>query len=200
MLRLNRLRTTVVPLAAMAAMAFADGNAAAKDTPFKISGGGIAPTGLPLPGQAPRIHPSTGNATHLGKYSGTGAVQTDSAAFDPNIGPAGGFAGEFGSGTAYTFTAANGDKLVTWYGRIDHGAATPGTFELTILGPGDGGLGITVQAAWIAEFVIDGAASTGRFAGASGSWIMYAYSQPFVLGTDDPVHYTWEGEGRISLK
>lgn len=196
MLRLNRLRTTVVPLAAMAAMAFADGNAAAKDTPFKIKGGGIAPTGLPLPGQAPRIHPSSGNATHLGKYSGIGAVQTDSAAFNPDTGK---IEGEFGSGTAYTFTAANGDDLVTWYGRTDHGAAAPGTFALTIVGVTGEGTPI-VTARFDAEFVIDGAASTGRFAGASGSWIMIAETEPFVLGSSDPLVYTWEGEGRINLK
>ena len=57
-----------------------------------------------------------------------------------------------------------------------------------------------MQALWIAEFVIASNASTGRFASASGSWIMYAHSAPFVLGSDDPVVYSWEGEGRIRLK
>lgn len=196
MLHLNRLHTAVVPLAAMALIAVAGGNAAAIDTPFKITGGGVAPTGLPLPGQAPRSHWSAGTATHLGNYTGDGAVQTDSAAFNPETGT---IQGEFGSGTAYTFIAANGDKLVTWYGRTDHGAQQPGQVEAVILGAtGDGFL--VVQAHWIAEFVIDGDASTGRFAGATGSWIMDAYSEPFVLGSSDPLVYTWEGEGRISLK
>jgi hypothetical protein len=123
-------------------------------------------------------------------------VQTDSAAFNPDTGT---IQGEFGSGTAYTFTAANGDELVTWYGRVDHGAATPGTFVLTIVGATSGGVPI-VTARFVAEFVIDGAASTGRFAGASGSWIMIANTEPFVLGSSDPLAYWWEGEGRIQLK
>jgi hypothetical protein len=196
MLRLNRLHRTVAPAAAAVAFCLLGAAFAKEGVAFKITGGGIAPTGLPLPGQAPRIHPSTGHATHLGKYSGIGAVQTDSAAFNPDTGK---IEGEFGSGTAYTFTSANGDNLVTWYGRTDHGAAVPGTFALTIVGATDDNVPI-VTARFVAEFVIDGAASTGRFAGATGSWIMIAQTEPFVLGSSDPLVYTWEGEGRINLK
>lgn len=87
--------------------------------PFK-SGSGVAPEGLPLPGQEPREHNIVGDA--LGRYTGTDKVQTDSAAFNPDMGT---IEGEFGGGCAYTFVAANGDKLVCWYGRTDHGAAVP---------------------------------------------------------------------------
>ena len=52
------------------------------------SGGGVAPFGLPLPGQDPRPHSSLGQATHLGRYTGDGTVETDSAAFDPATGTA----------------------------------------------------------------------------------------------------------------
>ncbi|HVJ81851.1 MAG TPA: hypothetical protein VNC50_12360 [Planctomycetia bacterium] len=182
-------------LAALLVIGLARGNFAAEETPFKITGVGTGPTGLPLPGDAPRSHPSTGTATHLGKYAGDGTVQTDFADFvPPNT-----LAGEFGSGTPYVFTAADGSKLVTWYGRTDHGAAEPGTFELTILGATGGGQ-LIVEALFIAEFVIQPDDSTGRFAGATGSWIMIAHTEPFVLGSSDPLAYWWDGEGRINLK
>ena len=42
--------------------------------------------------------------------------------------------------------------------------------------------------------------STGRFAGVTGSWIMYAYSEPFVLGSDDPAVYRWHGEGSLAFR
>ena len=57
-----------------------------------------------------------------------------------------------------------------------------------------------VEAEWIAEFVVQPDLSTGKFAGATGSWVMYAYSEPFVLGSADPVYYSWEGEGRITFE
>jgi hypothetical protein len=59
---------------------------------------------------------------------------------------------------------------------------------------------LIVEAAWIAEFVAVPEASTGKFAGVTGSWIMYAFSEPFVLGSDDPVVYSWEGEGTLTFR
>ena len=56
----------------------------AQTKPFKISGQGVGPTGLPLPGQTPRSHWIVGEATELGRHYGEGTVRTDSAAFDPN--------------------------------------------------------------------------------------------------------------------
>jgi hypothetical protein len=165
--------------------------------PFKIVGAGAGPIGLPLPGQDPRPHWAIGQATELGRYDSEGTVRTDSAAI---TGPTT-IEGEFGSGGPYTFIAANGDKLVVYYGRTDHGADEPGTFTLTILdvlGVTDAGDPILlVKAHWIAEFVVQPDLSTGRFRGVTGSWIMDAFSDPFVLGSDDPVGYSWSGEGRL---
>ena len=70
---------------------------------------------------------------------------------------------------------------------------------LTILDVLDDG-SLVVEAAWIAEFVPVPGASTGKFAGVTGSWVMYAYSEPFVLGSDDPVDYSWEGEGTLTFQ
>jgi hypothetical protein len=89
--------------------------------------------------------------------------------------------------------------LVCWYGRTDHGASEPGTFVLTILDVLDDG-SLIVEAAWIAEFVPVPEATTEKFAGVTGSWVMYAYSEPFVLGSDDPVDYSWEGEGTLTFQ
>ena len=58
---------------------------------------------------------------------------------------------------------------------------------------------LVVEAAWIAEFVAVPDASTGKFAGVTGSWVMYAYSEPFVLGSSDPVGYWWEGQGTLTF-
>jgi hypothetical protein len=164
--------------------------------PFKIKGSGVGPDGLPLPMQPPREHWIIGEATQLGRHYGEGTVQTDSAAFDPGTGT---FTGEFGSGSQFVFTGANGDKLVTWYGRTDHGAQNAGTFTLYVVGFATSGNPI-VEAAWIAEFVAQPDESTGKFAGVTGSWIMYAYSAPFELTTSDPVFYSWEGEGTLTYK
>ena len=171
------------------------GNAAAHGKPFKVKGRGVAPSGVPLPGQEPRSHSAVGEATHLGRYYGEGSVRTDSATFDPGTGR---ISGEFGSGEPFVFTGANGDELVCYYGRTDFGASKPGTFELTIVDVlSDGSL--VVEAMWIAEFVAQPDLSTGKFADVEGSWIMYAWSEPFVLGSNDPVYYSWEGKGSLTF-
>jgi hypothetical protein len=166
--------------------------------PFKITGEGVGPLGLPLAGQEPRPHWIVGEATHLGRHDGQGTVQTLSVdVFDLEAGI---IAGKFGSGDyPFVFTGANSDRLVTWYGRTDHGASQPGSFTLTILGATPGG-DLIVEAAWVAEFVAVPEESTGKFAGVTGSWIMYAFSEPFVLGSDDPVVYSWEGEGTLTFR
>jgi hypothetical protein len=164
--------------------------------PIKIKGFGVAPTGVPLPGQPSRMHWIIGEATHLGRHYGEGTVQTDSAALDPDTGK---IVGEFGSGSPFVFTGANGDQLACYYGRTDFGAEEPGTFELTIVDVlPDGSL--VVEAAWIAEFVAQPELCTGKFAGVTGSWIMFAFSEPFVLGSNDPVIYWWEGTGSLTFK
>ena len=179
----------------LAILTLACPEAQAQVKPFKITGGGVAPDGLPLPGQPGRSHWSVGNASQLGKYAGDGTVKTDSAVYDPSTGT---FAGEFGSGSPYNFTAANGDELVCYYGRTDKGADEPGTFELTIVGVSPDGFPI-VEALFIAEFVPQPELSTGKFAGVTGSWIMYAWTEPFILGSSDPIEYTWEGTGSLTF-
>lgn len=197
MLRPFRMETVVAPVTALlVALALAGGTAGAQEKAFKITGAGVGTEGLPLPGQDPRPHWIVGHATHLGLHYGEGTVRTDSAGPSPTPGT---ITGEFGSGDPFVFYAANGDKLVTYYGRTDKGAGTPGTFTLTVVGATEDGQPI-VEAAWVAEFVVQPNESTGRFAGATGSWVMYAYSEPFVLASSDPVYYWWEGEGRLTFQ
>ena len=192
--RLNRLVVPLIVLVAVVSLACATAHAQVK--PFKITGGGVGPLGLPLPGQDPRPHSSVGEATHLGRYTGIGTLRTDSAAFDPATGH---ITGEFGSASPYVFTGADGDELVCYYGRTDFGASTPGTFELTIVDfLADGSL--VVEALFIAEFVAQPDDCTGKFAGVTGSWIMVATTEPFVLGSDDPINYSWHGEGSLTFK
>jgi hypothetical protein len=55
-----------------------------------------------------------------------------------------------------------------------------------------------------AIFTIDGAQSTGRFAGASGSWRMIAHAETVPLagtvpGYSAPFPYTWTGGGTITF-
>jgi hypothetical protein len=175
---------------------WAGSSAHAQTKPFKIKGGGVAPSGLPLPGQEPRPHGSTGEANFLGRYSGDGKVQTDSAVFDPTTGH---ITGEFGSGSPYVFTGANGDELACYYGRTDFGASRPGTFDLTIVDILDDG-SLVVTAVFVAEFVPQPDLCTGKFAGVTGSWIMVATTEEFVLGSEDPINYSWTGKGSLTFK
>jgi len=95
------------------------------------------------------------------------------------------------------FMTADGDVLSCEYGRTEFGASEPGTFLLAPLpefGPG------VYMAFFIAEFVPQPDQCTGKFAGVSGSWVMYAVSEPFVLGSIDPTGYSWEGNGSLTFK
>lgn len=191
MLRTSWLKNVVVHLTTVVALlTVACHSAEAQVKPFKITGAGVAPEGLPLPGQAPRPHWIVGNATHLGRHYGEGTVQTDTATFNPD----GSISGEFGSGEPFVFTGANGDILSCEYGRTEFGASTPGTFELVPVGPPG-----FYMAFFIAEFVPVSAECTGKFAGVTGSWVMYAVTEPFLLGSTDPIDYSWEGNGALKF-
>jgi hypothetical protein len=184
-------------LAAVAAVAFlaAGGAAQAQSKAFKITGSGSSATGLPLPGQPDATHTITGNATHLGLHTGSGDVHVEAVtSIDPVTGVIGGI---FGSGTPYVFTAANGDKLVTLYGR--DGPDYVGTFTLTPVDPLLQGPGQLYVAEFVAEFVVQPDASTGHFAGVTGSWTMFAVTDPFRLGVPEPLDYSWEGRGRLTF-
>jgi hypothetical protein len=104
--------------------------------PFRISGGGAAPNGLQtVPGaENARPHWAIGQATHLGRHIGSGTLKLDTVepVFVGN--QLVGFQGKFGSARPFVFNAANGDKLVTYYGNTDFGAKEAGTYEITILG------------------------------------------------------------------
>jgi hypothetical protein len=163
--------------------------AEAQTTPFWINGGGYGPKGLPLPGQPPRLHWATGWGTGLGFYMGVGEVQTDTATFHAN----GDITGEFGSPVAFRFVGSSGDVLACYYGNTDFGAKHPGTFELIPVG-----IGVFI-AHFVAEFVPYLPECTGKFAGVSGSWTMFAWTEPFVLGSTEPVAYRWDGFGRLTF-
>jgi hypothetical protein len=159
--------------------------------PFSIIGAGTAPDGIPLPGgDAP--HWAVGLATELGLYEGQGGVHTESATFNAD----GTITGTFGSAVPFVFKGEFGNQLSCTYGRSATGAYT-GTFTLTPVGdPGDG----VYYAAWVAEFVPVPSGCKGAFKGVSGSWTMYAFSEPFVLGSTDPVDYAWAGTGKLNFK
>ncbi len=159
---------------------------------FKIVGAGIGPQGIPLPGEPARPHWAVGLATDLGFYYGDGEVETISAAPQPD----GTITGDFGSAVPFVFTGEDGDSLACYYGRTDFGAAQPGTFTLDPV-PGRAGYYV---AHWIAEFVPYDPDCTGKFKGVSGRWIMYATSEPFLLGSSEPISYWWEGEGTLTLR
>jgi hypothetical protein len=52
---------------------------------------------------------------------------------------------------------------------------------------------------FIAQFVPYDPECTGKFAGVSGGWTMYAMTGPFVLGSSNPVAYVWEGTGTLTF-
>ncbi len=169
-------------------------DASAQSKAFRISGEGVAPEGIPLPGQAPRPHNIVGQATHLGRHFGMGTVETvdaDFSQFPQKI------TGTFGSGEPFVFVGANGDELVCTYGRDGDGNFT-GEFELTVLDILPGG-DLLVEAAWFADFVVVTEECTGKFAGVTGSWFMVAGSDPFILGSDEAASYFWEGKGRLNF-
>jgi hypothetical protein len=56
------------------------------------------------------------------------------------------------------------------------------------------------EAFFVAEFVPVADLCTGRFAGVSGNWVMYAQTEPFLLGSSDPLPYSWHGEGTLTFQ
>jgi len=173
------------------AFALAQGRADAQPEPFHITGGGVGPEGLPLPGEPPRPHTSTGRGSHLGNYTGLGYVETETATFNGD----GTITGTFGSAGPYVFTAEDGDILACYYGQTDEGATTPGTF--TLVPQPELGAGVYI-AYFVAQFVPYQPECTGKFAGVTGSWTMYAMTGPFVLGSNDPLFYVWHGVGSLT--
>jgi hypothetical protein len=164
--------------------------------PFKITGSGFGPFGLPLPGAPALPHNIVGNATHLGRHNGYGTVAVDpNPEFDFVNGR---ITATFGSGSPFFFFGANGDTLACNYGRTEFGASEPGTVELTILASPAPGV-FLVKALFIAQFVPDPLLCTGKFAGVTGNWEMIARTEPFILGAPDSVAYSWDGSGFLTF-
>jgi hypothetical protein len=174
------------------AIVLGQSQAQAQVKPFKITGSGVAPLGLPAPGGPALPHSIVGNATQLGKHYGMGTVELNT--FVPNSDYSI-ITGEFGSGSPFEFVGANGDILSCWYGRTDHGATSPGSYMLVSTGEPD-----MYIAYFIAEFVPFDPECTGKFTGVTGSWIMYAVTDPFLLGSDSPVNYSWQGSGYLTYQ
>jgi hypothetical protein len=136
-----------------------DENEDTRVVPFEINGAGPAPQGIPLFIGGTAIHSATGTGTRLGHYTGDGLFTLDSF----TSATTGTFHG------AFTFVAANGDRLATQYGAL-----TPGQF--TIIPASDGK--VVVQ--FVAVFTPVPGESTGRFADITGGgWIMVATTDPF---------------------
>jgi hypothetical protein len=172
-------------------MALAQSQAEAQVKPFKVTGGGTAPDGIPLfVGAPPAPHNATGNATHLGKYTGDEGMFT-LLSFDPGT-LSGTFEGSF------VFVAANGDRLKCNY-RGNPNIPGTGTFSGSV--NSDGMIVVT----FIQEFVPVPEESTGKFATVTGgSFIMIATSEAFPLVIVDggytlPFAYTWVGEGTLEF-
>jgi hypothetical protein len=178
-------------VAVTALFALASPRADAQVVPFKVTGGGSAPDGLPVfpGGTAP--HNATGTGTQIGKYTGNGVFELLS--LDPDTG-SGTFQGSF------VFVAANGDRLAFSYGDTDNGADQPGQFQIYPAGDGK------VVVVFVAEFNPIPSQCTGRFRNViDGSFVMTATTEPFALEVNDegyttPFNYTWSGSGWIETK
>jgi hypothetical protein len=173
------------------ALVLAPNQAEAQVKPFKVTGGGTAPDGLPVfTGYPPAPHNATGTATHLGKYTGDEGMFT-LLSFDPAT-LTGTFEGSF------VFVAANGDRLKCNY-RGNPAIPGTGTFSGSLTADGQ------VIVTFIQEFVPVPEESTGKFATVTGgSFIMIATSEAFPLeisaeGYTPPFAYTWVGQGTLTF-
>ncbi len=167
----------------------ATGAADAHAQPFKIDGGGPAPQGLPLVPGTSAPHQATGNANYLGHYTSNGLFTLGSVA----ISPTGAVTGTF-QGTC-VFVAANGDHMATTYGD-----GFTGTFTGQLNATGTAVDNLRFDAV----FKVDPVNSTGRFAGATGSWRMIANASEVSLIYTTPgytahFNYTWSGSGSITF-
>jgi hypothetical protein len=186
----NRFVAAGLTFCALSAV-LAPSHAQAQTKPFKLTGGGTAPIGLPVfPGGPDAPHNATGNATHLGKYTGDeGEFRLLSIDLTTLTGT---FEGSF------VFVAANGDRLKCNY-RGNPNIPGTGTFSGSLNPDG------TVTLTFVQEFVPVPEESTGKFATITGgSFIMIATSDPITLdispeGYTPPFAYTWVGNGTLTF-
>jgi hypothetical protein len=85
------------------------------------------------------------------------------------------------------------NELICYYGREGKGADDIDIFEMTIRDIRNEGLLIG------AVFIVR-PESTSRLTLATGSWMMYALTEPFILGSDEPAAYWWEGKGKVTFQ
>jgi hypothetical protein len=156
--------------------------------PFKITGGGPAPDGLPLFSTGTAPHQATGTATALGAYTGSGTFELGSLTISATGAVTASFQGSF------VFVAANGDKLAVTYGD---GFSAVFTGQLSADGTS------VTNGKFDAFFTPDPGHSTGRFANViGGGWEMIAKAPLISListvpGYTAPFNYTWSGEGTL---
>jgi hypothetical protein len=154
--------------------------------PFKITGGGPAPAGLPLVPGVSAPHQATGEANYLGHYTGAGTFTLGSL----NISSTGQVTGTFQG--SFVFVAANGDRLAMTYGD-----GFSGRFSGQLTADGTAVVNVTFDA----FFTPDPAHSTGRFASVVGGGFRMIANAPSVSllsgvpGFTAPFDYTWSGEG-----
>jgi hypothetical protein len=169
-------------------------SAAVSDTlslPFRLTGGGPAPGGMPLFPGGTAAHSATGHATYLGTYTGEGTLELGSLAISPTGAVTGTFRGSF------VFVAANGDQLAFTYGDGFTGELTG---QLTA-----DGLAVS-NVTFEGIFTLDPANCTGRFTNyTSGSFHMTATAESISLissvpGFTAPFEYSWDGEGSLLFK
>ena len=165
---------------------------AAQEKPFQIYGTGEGPQGLPLPGEPARPHWAVGKGSFLGHYHGAGSVESVSAVPQSD----GDITGGFHSGEPFVFVGEDGDKLACEYGLAPDGSTT-GTFTLVPVAAEGPGFYVAI---FVAEFVPVTKECTGKFRGVTGGWTMYAVSLPFLLGSSNPLYYSWEGQGALIFK
>jgi hypothetical protein len=168
--------------------ALAASTADSRVVPFKVTGGGPAPSGLPLTPGVTVPHQATGTATHLGKYTGEGTFTLGSL----NISPTGQVTGTF-QGT-FVFVAANGARLAMTYGD-----GFSGRFTGQVSADGTAVVNVTFDAI----FTPDPQHSTGRFASVTGGGFRMIANADYVSlisgvpGFTAPFDYTWSGEGSL---
>jgi len=176
-------------------MLFQPNSLQAQNMPFQMAGLGDAPEGISLSEAKP--HTSIGGGNVLGPHEGAGSFEILAGPF-PSFDSKGNLvslSATFTSGpTGYNFTSREG-TLATDYGVGPSGSTfAPGNVFLKVLDV-EGPIAL-VSAQFFANFEIDPAESTGKFAGWSGRWLMDAKStRPFRLnlltGTSEPFRYIW---------
>ncbi|MGF1582539.1 MAG: hypothetical protein ACFCD0_24710 [Gemmataceae bacterium] len=166
-------------------------SAQAQRVPFAINGGGAIEF-VPLPGvttSTVATHITTGLATYLGAHVSRGKVEVLAA--DPTTG-----VGTFQSVVPTIFASQRG-LLAFDYGRLPgREAPAPGVVRLV---PVQGGT--KVVAVWDAQFTLSNAVRSriGHRRVTRGSFRMIATTEPFVLGSQTPVRFSWRGTGTITF-